>query len=142
MSELTVIVLPLAAWGDRLDRVPVFDDLAVGNSEEIVEAGVDTASCPFAHAENEIALRENLVKRVITDCEFIAVGGQEGGPKGRDPIGDIRIVLDQPIVCIMFKPVDLPLDQYLFNKGLDERPVGLGSVKIGNFGFTIQHFAT
>ncbi len=141
MSELAVIVLPFAAWRDRLYRVPVFDDLSVGNPEEIVETGVDTAACSFAHAENEIAFSENLVKRVITDCEIVAGRGREGGPKGRDPIGDIRIVLDQAIVCKMFKPVELPADQHLFNEGPDERPVRLGPVKIGNLDFTIQHCA-
>ena len=62
MSELSVLVLPLIRGSHGLDRVPMFDDLAVREPEEIVESGVDAVAGAFADRQNEGAFRKDSME--------------------------------------------------------------------------------
>lgn len=49
VSELAVVVLPLAAWGNRFDSVPMFYKLAFCNTIEVVKGGVDSIEGAFTN---------------------------------------------------------------------------------------------
>ena len=48
--ELPVVVHPLAARRDGRDRVPGLHDLAIGDTEEIVDSGMEALFSSLAHA--------------------------------------------------------------------------------------------
>ena len=52
-SGLTVVVLPFALWRNGLDRIPVFDNLALGDMEQIVESRVGLIATAFTDAQEK-----------------------------------------------------------------------------------------
>ena len=47
--ELAVVVLPLTAWGDCFDSIPMFYKLALSNTEEVIKGRVDTSEGAFTN---------------------------------------------------------------------------------------------
>jgi hypothetical protein len=63
--NLAVVVVPLVPGWDGVNGVPVLDDFVVSDSIEIVEGAIGLTKHAFADAEDEIALREHSMDRLV-----------------------------------------------------------------------------
>jgi hypothetical protein len=63
--ELSVLVLPLAAWWDRFSRIAVFNDSSIGLPAKIEKRGVNSIYRTFADRNNKITLGQNMVHFVV-----------------------------------------------------------------------------
>jgi len=75
-SELTVVVLALASRRNGLYRIPVFDNLALGDTEQIAESRVGLIATAFTDAQEKSTLRP-------TPCEVDHTGSE--GPNRIEP---------------------------------------------------------
>ena len=66
--KLAVVVFPLAARWDRLDSVPMFYNLAVSNTEEVVKRGVNAIEGTFTDRKCETPFYKQAMKFVICFC--------------------------------------------------------------------------
>src|SRR5712672_3464083 len=63
-SELSVLIFPLLPRDDGLEDIPVFRDLAVLHTKQVIEGSVLPAQRTFADSKHEAALSEDLVDAV------------------------------------------------------------------------------
>src|SRR6056297_1821643 len=92
-SELAVVVSHLG--GDLRDHVPVLDDPAVVESEEVVVRRGCVAERALGHDQHEVALADDLVDPVVAQGVALLRLCCEAGAQGLEAVTPPRIVLDE-----------------------------------------------
>ena len=79
-SELPVVVFPFAPGHDLFGRVPVFDQFASGDPEQVVEGGMDAVGVSLANAQHETALCQHTMDLLVVDLSATVLHGLQRGP--------------------------------------------------------------
>ena len=110
-------------------------DLAVLHAPEVVVRRGLTAEGALAHAQDEVALRENLVGPIVDHLDAVRGERLERGPQTGEPVGDSGVVLEVGVAREVLRGLlgALPLHD-VFEERLDEGSVLLCLVELGDLG--------
>ena len=110
-------------------------NLAVLHAPQVVVRRGLAVEGALAHAQDEAALREDLVGLIVDHLDAVRRERLERGPQAGEPVGDPGVVLDVGAVREVLRGLlgVLPLHD-VHEERLDEGPVLLGLVEVGGFG--------
>lgn len=91
--ELAICVFPFGARRDRFDRVPVFGNLAILNTEEIVKRARLPCELTLAGNQHEIPFTQHLMDLVLLHGDPGLGHCLERGTQAGQAVGNLRVVL-------------------------------------------------
>src|ERR1700674_986774 len=129
-QKLAVRILPIGAWRDGFQRVPMLGDLSVLDSVQVVKRGGAIAEGPLAHYEHEIAFPEHFVSLVVLHRRAPCSQGLQTGDQASESIGDPGVVLDVGVaVEVARESIPAALEKVV-HVGPHQRLVGFSLVEV------------
>src|SRR5258705_3249585 len=139
-SELSVLIFPLLLRDDGVEDIPVFRDLAVLHTKEVIEGSVLPAQRTFADRKYEAALSEDLVDAVEFERDSLLGPGAHCSAQSRDLVRDMRVVLNVVVAIEVAREQLHPaIDEDVVHKPAHEGFVRLSAVEIRRRRWPVNH---
>ena len=118
-------------------------NLAILDAEEVIVGGVYAAQVAFAHGENEVALAQHLVERIVLHLDALLRHGCKRSAKTVQTIGDAGIVLGVVVaVEVGGELLRMSAHQDILYEVLSQGLVLGRFVEVFDFGGAVQHGVT
>src|SRR3984893_716811 len=128
-SELSVRVLPLRAWEQRFEHVPVLDHLAVDHAIEVIKAGRLVVEQALVHDEHSTAFAEDPMHLVhLVDKAWLGEWPLLSLGAGL-VVFAIAVVLME-LVSVLERLIPLPADHHDLEIFVGQRLIGFGFVSV------------
>ena len=70
IRKLAIVVLPFALGWDGLDRIPMLDNLFIGDAKQIKKGCVDAVPISLTDRQAKVSLGQNSVIRLVLNAMY------------------------------------------------------------------------